>query len=88
MLILLPNVPAASSSAAPLWPTDPPSPVPSLTDIANIAVGSELYEEALVIFKKAEVSTVHAQANTDHSLTTTISNSIHRFPLNYARHST
>ena len=26
-----------------------------MSDIANIAVGSELYEEALVIFKKAEL---------------------------------
>ena len=34
-----------------------------MPDIANIAVGSELYEEALVIFKKAELHREAAKAS-------------------------
>jgi len=34
-----------------------------MPDIANIAVGSELYEEALVIFKKAELNREAAKAS-------------------------
>ena len=37
-----------------------------MSDIANIAVGSELYEEALVIFKKAELHREAAKALIDY----------------------
>lgn len=35
-------------------------------DIANIAIGSELYEEAFAIFKKFDVNTSAIQVNTEH----------------------